>query len=208
MKKIIWLLLILVIHSTVVVKRLSDKETSKLTINDTILSTLGMHRLTLRSNNCSLRIDRFDYSANSYKFYYNCVSTHYLGGSCEYLTIRNGTLFTDKGNVYSTLLNATYLQSALTLDDMGNVRLQGIAEAGNNQGKPNLIANTKILKGNGTELDYIEVHSEFDQAIDGLLYQKINEKNWFFTFDNQTLTINNFDGTVSKTVPFKENIFN
>lgn len=51
-------------------------------------------------------------------------------------------------------------------------------------------------------MDYIEVHSEFDQAVDGLLYQKINEDNWFFTFDNQTLTINNFDGTISKTVPF------
>lgn len=57
-------------------------------------------------------------------------------------------------------------------------------------------------------MDYIEVHSEFDQAVDGLLYQKINEDNWFFTFDNQTLTINNFDGTISKTVPFQGNIFN
>lgn len=109
MKKIIWLLLILVIHSTVVVKRLSDKETSKLTINDTILSTLGMYRLNLKSNNCSLQIDQFDYSANSYAYYYDCVSTHYMGGSCEYLTIRNGTLYTDKGYVYSTLPNATYL---------------------------------------------------------------------------------------------------
>lgn len=66
MKKIIWLFLILIVH-TAIIKRLDDRETSKLTTSDTLVSTLGMYRLHLKPNNCSLRIEKFNPQANAYE---------------------------------------------------------------------------------------------------------------------------------------------
>lgn len=45
-------------------------------------------------------------------------------------------------------------------------------------------ARTLILKGNGTQDDFIEVHSVFNQSVDGDNYQKINNNDWFFTIEN------------------------
>jgi hypothetical protein len=163
-----------------------------------------MYRLNLKPNNCSLLIQRFNLQTNAYENYYDCVSTLYKGGACKYLTVSNGTLYTDKKNIYSQLPPSNYLETALTLDDTGMVRLQGIARDNNNQ----TIANTKILKGNATLDNYTEVHSEFNESIDGQDYQKINDNGWFFTITNETLTINNFDGSVSNTFPFKDVLFN
>jgi hypothetical protein len=55
MNKLIYLLLILTIHATVL-NRISDKAVPRLTPNDTILSTMGLFRLVLEPTKCSLRI--------------------------------------------------------------------------------------------------------------------------------------------------------
>jgi hypothetical protein len=139
--------------------------------------------------------------------YYDCVSVHYTGGSCNYLTVNNGTLLTDTLEVYSKLPDDNYLETALVLDDNGIVRLEGIA--GSNNTNPSLNTPREvILKGNGTLDDYIEVHSTFNESIDGENYQAVNNHDWIFTIQNQTLTINNIDGSIANSFPFKDILFN
>lgn len=137
------------IHSTVI-KRLSDRETSQLTTEDTILSTLGKFRLYLRPNNCSLRIEKFNYNAAIYEPYEDCVSNNYEGGPCNSLTIKNGKIVTDAGKIYSQLNGTSYTESALILSDEGEVTLQAVSVNPNNPNsdKEHLTADSTILKGN------------------------------------------------------------
>ena len=149
MKTLICLILILAIQSAVI-KRLSDREYSQLTTEDTILSTLGKFRLYLRPNNCSLRIEKFNYNAAIYEPYEDCVSNNYEGGPCNSLTIKNGKIVTDTGKIYSQLNGTSYGESALILSDEGEVTLQAISINPNNPNSDNehLTADSVVLKGN------------------------------------------------------------
>ena len=149
-----------------------------LTPSDTIISTLGRFRLSVRPNNCSLYIEKFDIYTNRYIPYQNCYSKYYKGGSCNYLTIRNGTIYTDNDSVYSKLSNDNYLETALTLDDNGVVRLQGIPDRKNRpRDPPNAV--TVYLQNNRTTDNFIEPHTSLaPQTITN--YQNINNNGWRF----------------------------
>jgi hypothetical protein len=99
------------------------------------------------------------------------------------------------------------LETALTLDDTGMVRLEGIANTNNSSNVSVLTAYTKVLKGNGTLNDFIESHVTLNES-DVNDYQKINNNNWFFTIINETLTISNFDSSINSSFPFKDVLFN
>ena len=161
MRKVIWILLV-VLATSAVVKRVDDRETAKLTMNDTVLSTLGMFRMKLKPNNCSLLIEKFNPQTNAYQYYSDCVSKHSPSGPCKYLTVENGKLLTDNGSVYSNLASNNYLETALTLDDTGVIRLQGVYNNSNPAQGGDLGANSLILRDNGTSDYYIEVHSKFN----------------------------------------------
>jgi hypothetical protein len=116
-------------------------------------------------------------------------------------------LYTDKNIIYSQLTPNNYLETALTLDDTGVVRLEGIANTNSSSIVSVLTADSKVLKGNGTLNDFIESHTTLNES-DVNEYQKINNNNWFFTIVNQTLTISNFDSSVNRSFPFADVLFN
>ena len=120
-----------------------------------------MYRLHLLPNNCSLLIEKFNPQTNAYESYFSCVSKHYTSGSCNYLTVENGTLVTDRGNLYSKLPDNNYLETSLILDDNGVVKLEGLAGDSNKNPetyKPSVV----LLKGNETLDDFVEVHPFFN----------------------------------------------
>lgn len=82
-----------------------------------------MYRLRLKPNNCSLLIEKFNPQSNGYSYYSDCMPVNYTGKSCSYLTIKNGTLYTDNQDLYSKLPGDNYAESALLIDDLGMVRL-------------------------------------------------------------------------------------
>lgn len=105
--------------------------------------------MQLQPNNCSLLIEKFNPYTHTYDSYSSCVSTRYTGGSCTCLTIQNGTLYTDKGNIYSKLEDKDYSETVLVLDDLGMVRLQGMTK--DNNTSP--VLNTVFLKSNASNDD-------------------------------------------------------
>ena len=122
MKKIIWLVLILAIQAAVVM-RIDDKYNSRLTPNDTILSTMGLYRMVLEPKNCSLRMEKFDSKLLKYSPYMNCYSVSYPGGSCNYLEVQNGRIVTDSGAIYADLKSSSFAETAMIIDNTGVVQL-------------------------------------------------------------------------------------
>ena len=117
-----------------------------------------MYRLHLLPNNCSLLIEKFNPLSNAYESYFSCVSSHYTSGTCTSLTVRNGTLNTEKGNLYSKLPDNDYIETSLILDDNGVVKLEGLVEDSKNKNSNVYKTTVIVIKGNETLDDFVEVH--------------------------------------------------
>jgi hypothetical protein len=205
MKKIIWLILILIIQASIV-KRIDDKETSIITPNDTLLSTMGLFRMVLDSKSCSLRIEKFNSTLLKYSPYINCYTQYFQGGSCNYLVVKNGAIFTDNGTIYAKLSNRTYAETALVLDDTGVAQLEGIP-AVQNASNPSSNAETLTLQGNRTVNAYIEPHNSFQlDQINNV--RKSNMNNWTFTIQGGNLTVQSSNKKITRVYPFKGVTFN
>ena len=122
MKRFIALLLLLAVQA-LVVKQANEAENPVFNLNDTMLSTMGMFRLTLQSHNCTLKIEKFNSGLLKYEPYRNCYSNQYAGGNCSSLSVKNGTVKTDHGTIYAKLSSQDYSETALIIDDTGAIQL-------------------------------------------------------------------------------------
>ena len=84
---------------------------------------MGLFRLALSAKNCSIRVEQFNTQLQKYSPKFNCYTQEYTGGPCNYLQIKNGTIYTDNGTRYASLSNRSYAETALVLDDTGVVQL-------------------------------------------------------------------------------------
>lgn len=206
MKKIIWLVLILAIHASIV-KRIDDKEISILNPNDTVMSTMGLFRMVLEPNNCSLRMERFDEQLQKYQIYLNCYSELYSGASCNSLEVKNGTIVTDNGSIYAQLQNYTYEETALILDDTGVVKLQGVVVDSQNKSKVVRADRTYLQNNRTLNQHFIESHSSVD-ITPSMNVKKTNNYNWSFSINNGNLDISNPSGSISRSFPISNIKYN
>jgi len=102
--------------------------------------------------------------------------------------VKNGSLYTDNGSIYSKLSNDSFLETALTVDDTGVVRLQGIPDNQNSKTEGPKAINL-ILQSNRTIDPFIEAHTSLNINTIPKDYQVENKNKWLFTIDNQTLFI-------------------
>jgi len=122
MKKFIGLLLLLVVQAAIL-KQVNEGQNPIFNVNDTLISTMGLYRMTLQTQNCTLKIEKFDSNLLKYSPYRSCYSKYFSGGSCNFLTVKNGTLRTDNGTIYAKLSNQNYADTALVIDDTGAIQL-------------------------------------------------------------------------------------
>ena len=111
--------ILIVIAECVTKFRLSTNELTKLTPEDTLVSTLGLFRMKLRKSGCQLAVDIFDNSTSKYSSKGNFSSQLYTQ-DCDYLTIGEGKILTDIGSDYLVVEGVSFNYSTiLTIDDEG-----------------------------------------------------------------------------------------
>ena len=168
---------------------------------------MGLYRMVLESNNCSLRMEKFNHTLDKYQIYQNCYSQLYSGASCNWLEVKNGTMRTDDGSIYSQLKDDNYAETALILDDTGIIQLQGVVADPQNPNK--LIRFDKSLIQSQRKFDqhYIEAHSQIN-VTPTIAVQKTNLYNWTFAFNNGNLDISNPSGNMKRSFPLDNILYN
>ena len=97
--------------------RLDSNGQKTLSAEDSLTSTFGLFRLTLKEADCKLSVQKFDSSERKYKIMGNYQSPSF-SGSCKNLTISNGTILTNTNLTYMTVSNAnSNFSTLLTIDD-------------------------------------------------------------------------------------------
>jgi hypothetical protein len=92
---------------------------------DELVSTLGQYKAVLAGSDCSLNFYRFGEAGQSYL----SLGSKYRGsvqGSCQWLTIVNGSVVTDATAAFLALASPNLTRVYLIIDDLGSLRLIGL----------------------------------------------------------------------------------
>lgn len=204
MKKVILAILLLVVQSAIL-KRVNDLETPTITTTDSVVSTLGMFRFNLKNSNCSLYIEKFNAKNSAYEPYSMCSSPTF-NSSCQSLYVKNGQILTNTGALYFNLQPGQYQETAITIDDTGIVRLQGIRASPVPSGSKQF--DEALLHTLQTTNPLIESHPFLNVSMI-TNYTETNTNGWQVNITNGQLTVSSFKNpSIFKSYPFKNIIFN
>ena len=103
--------------------RLDSNGQNTLNAEDSLASTFGIFRITLKEADCKLSVQRFDKNERRYKNIGDYQSPSF-NANCKNLTISNGTILTNTNATYMAVNNAnSNFSTILTIDDEGIIRL-------------------------------------------------------------------------------------
>ena len=92
---------------------------------DQIVSTLGLYKVVLSSQDCSLNFHKFNEASQNYQPLQNNYQGNYQG-ACQWLTIIGSGIQTDTGQSFLKLSSNFTSQISLLIDDAGSLRLIGL----------------------------------------------------------------------------------
>ena len=123
MRRTISLAFIIITAYAITYFRLNTNENIKLSVGDSLISTLGLYKATLLQNQCTLSIETFN-GNNGYNKVGNYTSSNYTG-NCNYLNVSEGRVVTDNNFTWMYVGDSFNLSTILTIDDWGVIRLIG-----------------------------------------------------------------------------------
>ena len=190
-KSLLFLILCL-LPSTLAASYSSLQPGTRLTPQDQLISTLGLFKLLLNSNDCSLMFWRWDDPTQSYLQ----AQVKYIGnqnGSCQWLTVTGNRVVTDTGAIFLSLSSNNTAKTYLMVDDAGTLRLIGILNV--SIGLPATDFQEFKFTNNSQSSQYLIILDSFRRVSEVLPNPVTNANNWIFYFSPTELTIsrsNNF----------------
>lgn len=161
---------------------------------DEVLSTLGMFKISLISNDCSLNFYQFKESSQAYEPMNNKYSGNYQG-SCQWLTIQNHQVITDTGRSFLALPVDNYTRTYLIVDDTNTLRLIGIKTP--SLGLPAVDFAEVKFSNYSQSSQFIKVLEAFETVASKFTTPITTQ--WIFYFTQSTLTISTVNNSLTQS---------